>query len=189
MRGLSKGAAALALGLLVGAPAAHAQGAEFALGGGVGVPLGDFDDGAKLGWHGLAAISFVPNGWPVGIQFDGSYQQYGLEDAGGFTGLKNRFIMGTGNIVFKFKTSEESTFRPYLIGGPGIYNSKVTADSDPGDVLGGGETDFGFNAGAGFDFKAGGAGLFIEGRFHNVFTEGSNTQFIPITLGIRLGGN
>jgi hypothetical protein len=191
MRRLSKGAAAVALGFLLAAPAAHAQGAEFALGGGVGVPLGDFGDGAKLGWHGLAAVSFVPDGWPVGIQIDGSYQQFGLDDAGGFTGLKTRFIMGTGNVVFKFKTSEESTFRPYLLGGVGVYNGKTTADDDPGDVLGGGETEFGLNAGAGFDFKAGGAGLFIEGRFHNVFTggPGGDTQFIPITLGIRFGGN
>jgi hypothetical protein len=191
MRGLSKGIAALAVGMLLGAPALRAQGAEFSLGGGVGVPLGDFDDAAKLGWHGLAAVSFVPNGWPVGIQIDGSYQQFSLDDAAfpGFDGLKNRLIMGTGNIVFKFKSSEESTFRPYLIGGGGVYNSKVTGSDDPGDVLPGGETKFGINAGAGFDFKAGSAGLFVEGRFHNVFTEGSNTQFIPITLGIRLGGN
>ena len=191
MRGFSKGVAALAVGMLLGAPALRAQGAEFSLGGGVGVPLGDFDDAAKLGWHGIAAISFVPNGWPVGIQIDGSYQQFSLDDAAfpGFDGLKNRLIMGTGNIVFKFKSSEESRFRPYLIGGGGVYNSKVTGSDDPGDVLPGGETKFGVNAGAGFDFKAGGAGLFVEGRFHNVFTEGSNTQFIPITLGIRLGGN
>jgi hypothetical protein len=177
--------------MLLSAPAVRAQGAEFALGGGVGVPLGDFDDGAKLGWHGLAAISFVPNGWPVGIQFDGSYQQFGRADASTF---KTRLIQGTGNVVFKFKTSEESTFRPYLLGGVGVYNSKFTAEDDPDDLLGGGTTDFGVNAGAGFDFKAGGAGLFIEGRFHNVFTgdesiSGSNLQFIPITLGIRLGGN
>ena len=139
----------------------------------------------------MAAISFVPEGWPVGIQFDGSYQQFTLDEDRfpGFSGLKHRFIMGTGNVVFKFKSSEESTFRPYLIGGAGLYNGKTTADDDPGDVLGGGETDFGINAGAGFDFKAGGAGLFIEGRFHNVFTEGANTRFIPITLGIRFGGN
>ena len=191
MRGLSKGIAALAVGMLLGAPALRAQGAEFALGGGVGMPLGDFDDDAKLGWHGLAAVSFVPNGWPVGIQIDGSYQQFSLDDERfpGFSGLKHRFIMGTGNVVFKFKTSEESTFRPYLLGGVGLYNGKTTADDDPGDVLGGGETDFGINAGAGFDFKAGGAGLFIEGRFHNVFTSGTNTRFIPITLGIRFGGN
>lgn len=191
MRGISRGVAALAVGMLLSAPALRAQGAEFSLGGGVGVPLGTFDDEAKLGWHGIAAISFVPNGWPVGVQFDGSYQQFSLDDAAfpGFSGLKNRFIMGTGNIVFKFKTSDESTFRPYLIGGGGVYNSKITGSDDPGDVLPGGETKFGVNAGAGFDFKAGAIGLFVEGRFHNVFTSGENLKFIPITLGIRLGGN
>jgi hypothetical protein len=191
MRGLAKGVTALVAGMLLGAPALRAQGAEFALGGGLGVPLGDFDDDAKIGWHGLAAISFVPEGWPVGIQFDGSYQQFSMDEERfpGFSGVKHRFIMGTGNIVFKFKTSEESTFRPYLLGGVGVYNGKTTAEDDPGDVLGGGETDFGINAGAGFDFKAGGAGLFIEGRFHNVISEGSNERFIPITLGIRFGGD
>ena len=191
MRGISKGIAAFAVGMLLYAPALRAQGAEFSLGGGIGIPLDTFDDEAKLGWHGLAGISFVPNGWPVGIQIDGSYQQFSLDDAAfpGFSGLKNRLIMGTGNIVFKFKTSEESTFRPYLIGGGGVYNSKITGSDDPSDVLPGGETKFGINAGAGFDFKAGGAGLFIEGRFHSVFTEGPNLKFIPITVGIRLGGN
>jgi hypothetical protein len=192
MRGLSKGLAAFAVGMLLGAPALRAQGAEFALGGGVGVPLSDFDEDAKLGWHGLAAISFVPEGWPVGIQFDGSYQQYSLEDdaIAGFSGLKDRIIMGTGNVVFKFKSSEESTFRPYLIGGVGVYNTKTTGE-DLGEDLDGGATDFGLNAGAGFDFKAGGAGLFIEGRFHRVFA-GDDTikrQFIPISLGIRFGGS
>ncbi len=186
MRGLSKGMAALAVGMLLGAPALRAQGAEFALGGGVGFPSGTFDDAAKVGWHGLAAISFVPEGWPVGIQFDGQYQQYKLD---GFTDTKERFIMGTGNIVFKFKTSEESTFRPYLIGGPGVYNFKQTGEADPGQVLEGGTTEFGINAGAGFDFKAGGAGLFIEGRFHRIFNSGEDLQFIPITIGLRFGGS
>jgi len=177
--------------MLLGAPALRAQGAEFSLGGGVGVPLGSFDDAAKTGWHGLAAVSFVPNGWPVGIQIDGQYQQYNLDDAAfpGFTGLKNRFLMGTGNLVFKFKTSEESTFRPYIIGGGGVYNSKITGSDDPSDILPGGETKFGLNAGAGFDIKTSGIGLFLEGRFHDVFTDGADTQFIPITLGIRLGGH
>jgi hypothetical protein len=193
MRGLLRGTAALAVGMLLSAPAVRAQGAEFALGGGIGVPLGDFDDASKLGWHGLGAISFVPEGWPVGIQVDGSYQQFAREDFGTFTDLKTRLIMGTGNVVFKFKSSEESTFRPYLLGGVGVYNSKITGSDDPDDVLGGGTTDFGLNAGAGFDFKAGGAGLFIEGRFHNVFRgdEGldGDLRFIPITLGIRFGGS
>jgi len=177
--------------MLLGAPALRAQGAEFSLGGGVGIPLGTFDDNANIGWHGLAGISFVPNGWPVGIQIDGSYQQYSLDDnvVVGFSGLKNRLLMGTGNIVFKFKSSEESTFRPYLIGGGGVYNSKITGSDDPNDVIPGGTTDFGVNVGAGFDFKAGGAGLFVEGRFHDIMQDGEDTKFVPITVGIRLGGN
>jgi hypothetical protein len=187
MQVVTKVFAALTGVTLLCAPALRAQGAEFALGGGVGIPLGDFDDATKIGWHGLAAVSFVPNEWPVGIQIDGQYQQYKLD---GSESLKDRFIMGTGNVVFKFKTSEESTFRPYLIGGGGVYNFKTTGTDDLGGVI---DTDnsttkFGLNAGAGFDFKAGSVGLFIEGRFHNVFTEGSDLNFIPITLGIRFGG-
>ena len=67
-----KAVAALALGMLVSTSALHAQGAEFSLGGGVDLPLGDFDDVAKLGFHGLAGVSVVPANWPVGIQVDGN---------------------------------------------------------------------------------------------------------------------
>jgi hypothetical protein len=186
MRAFSKGLTAAAAGLLLVAPALRAQGAEFALGGGVGFPTGTFDNAVKTGWHGLLAVSFVPNGWPVGLQFDGQYQQYKFD---GSSSLKERFIMGTGNVVFKFKSSEESKVRPYIIGGPGVYNLKATGTNDIGALTSGGQTKFGFNAGVGFDFKAGGAGLFIETRYHNVFTSGADVKFIPVTLGIRLGGS
>jgi hypothetical protein len=188
MKGLSKVIAALAVGSLISASALHAQGAEFSLGGGVGFPLGSFNDVAKTGWHGLAAISFVPNGSPVGIQFDGQYQQFKL-DAGPSSGLKDRIIMGTGDVVFKFKTSEESTFRPYLIGGGGVYNLKTTGSASPGQIIQGGTTKFGLNGGVGFDFKTGGLGLFIEDRYHHVFTSGESTNFMPVSIGIRLGGD
>jgi hypothetical protein len=169
--------------MLLSAPALRAQGAEFSLGGGVAVPTGDFDDFAKLGWQGTAAVSFVPENLPVGFQVDGNYGQFSDESP---LDIKDQLIYGTGNVVFKFKTSEESKFRPYLIGGGGVYNLKPKGD----DVLSGtdSETKFGINAGAGFDFKAGSAGLFIEGRFHDVFTDGPNTQFIAINVGIRFGG-
>lgn len=187
-----KGVIPLALALGLGAAPLHAQGVEFSLGGGIGFPLSTFDDVAKLGWHGLAGLSFVPTGWPVGIQVDGQYQQYKLdEDVVGSGSLKDRLILGTANVVYKFKTSEESTFRPYLIGGGGVYNLKTTGESDVGGVIDtdNSQTKFGVNAGAGFDFKAGSAGLFVEGRFHNVFTTGKDLKFIPITVGVRLGGH
>ncbi len=198
MKAFAKGAVVVAVGMLLSAPVARAQGVEFSLGGGLGVPLGNFDDFSKLGWHGLAGLSVVPNGWPVGIQIDGMYQQYKIDDAFRSTGDpdKSRFIQGTANIVYKFKTSEESRFRPYLIAGGGVYNIKFTGADDVGGVVStdNSRTKFGVNGGAGFDFKAGGAGLFIEGRFHNIFDKDdaidrSNTQFIPITIGFRLGGH
>lgn len=182
-----KAVAALALGLMVSASALHAQGAEFSLGGGIANPLGTFNDGTKLGWMGLAAVSFVPTGSPVGIQIDGQYHQYPFEVGGGH----ERFLIGTGNIVYKFKTSEETRFRPYLIAGGGVYNFKGTGSSTVGGNFSttGSTTKFGVNAGAGFDFKAGSAGLFVEGRFHDVFTSGKDATFIPITVGIRFGGH
>jgi opacity protein-like surface antigen len=184
MRVLIKGAAAFALGMLLTAPAARAQGAEFSLGGGLSIPTGDFDDAAKVGWQGMAGVSFVPQEFPVGIQVDGAFSQFNDETP---ADIKDQVIYGTGNIVYRFKSSEETTFRPYLIAGGGVYNLKIKGDDVP-TGFDDSQTKFGINAGAGFDFKAGAAGLFVEARFHDVFTDGPNIQFIPINVGVRLGG-
>jgi hypothetical protein len=182
MRGLSRGIVAVATGVLLVTPALHAQGAAFSLGGGVGIPLGTFDDAVKIGWHGTGAVSFVPESWPLGIQFDGTYSQFSDETS---LDIKSQLIYGTVSAVYKFESSEDTSFRPYLIGGGGVYNSKATGS----DALEGSSTKFGINLGAGFDFKTGGASLFVEGRFHNVFTEAENLKFVPLTLGIRFGGS
>lgn len=180
-----RGLATLACALALGAPGLQAQGVEFSLGGGLSIPTGDFDDVAKLGWQGTAAVSFVPRNGAVGFQFDGTYSRFGVD--GGFD-VNQQFIYATGNGVYKFLSAEENgSFRPYLIGGLGLYNLKLTGDDAPafGEDS---QTKFGINAGAGFDVKMGGASLFIEGRFHNVFADPSSRQFIPLTLGIRFGG-
>jgi opacity protein-like surface antigen len=189
MRGLLTGTAALALGMLLSAPTVRAQGAEFSLGGGATVPLSDFADRTKTGFHGLAGVSFVPGSFPLGIQIDGMYQRLAFDDA--LPGdLTNQIIQGTANLVYKFKTSEESSFRPYLIAGGGVYNFKSVGGDDVAAPDDDDSTEFGINGGAGFDIKTSGIGLFVEGRFHNVFGEGDfDAQFIPITLGIRLGGD
>ena len=169
-----------------GTAPAVAQGAEFSLGGGLTLPLSDFGNAASTGFHGLAGVSFVPSGSPIGIQVDGMFQRFGVENApDGFDG-NFQIIQGTANAVYKFRSSEETKIRPYLIGGVGLYSFKATGDDFPDT---GSETDFGINAGAGFDFKLGAAGLFLEGRFHNVFSEGESTNFIPVTVGVRFGGN
>lgn len=191
MRGVAIRLAGCLIGVLGGARVASAQGAEFSIGAGASVPLSDFGDVAKTGYHGLVGISFAPSSFPLGFQFDGQYHR--LKQDADIGNRTNQIIMGTGNLIYKFKTSEDSKFRPYLIAGAGIYNFKLVSGDDvagPGvGNTGNTTTDFGLNGGAGFDIKAGGVGFFAEGRFHDVFSDGPNTKFIPITVGIRLGGN
>ena len=104
------------------------------------------------------------------------------------TSKHSSIIQGTANAVYKFKTSEDTKVRPYLIGGVGLYNSKVTGDDVPDDVESSTPTSASTAARASTSRRAR-VGLFVEGRFHNVFTEGDNTKFIPITVGVRLGGS
>ena len=171
------------------APAVAQGGAKFSLGGGLTLPLSEFGDVASTGFHGLAAVSFQPTGFPVGIQVDGMYHRLGVDDdpIGGDIDANFQVIQGTANAVYRFANSADSKVRPYLIGGVGLYNAKLTGDDVPDGV--GGNTDFGINGGAGFDFVAGSVALFVEGRFHNIFSDGESTNFIPITVGVRLGGS
>jgi hypothetical protein len=188
MKLLPRGAIAGILGLLV-VPPLFAQSTTLSLGAGLSVPTGDFNTIAKLGWQATAAVLIGKETRPLGLQVDASYAQFGLDasGAGGSFDVKERFIYGTGDVVFRLATSRATAFRPYLIGGVGVYNSKGTGrDAD----LFGAEaaTDFGVNAGAGFNYVTGGTTLFVEARFHSIFTDPTHTQFVPISAGIRFGG-
>jgi opacity protein-like surface antigen len=162
-------------------------GVRVLIGGGSTLALGDFGDFFNNGPHGVLGLSFQPSGFPLGIRIDGMYHRIsGDEDALGFDDLNTQIINGTGNLVYSFSTSTETAIRPYLLGGGGVYNIKAVGD----DVLGDAESDtkFGINAGAGFDYRATETlGIFLEGRFHLIFTEGDNTNVLPISLGVRIG--
>jgi opacity protein-like surface antigen len=188
MKGMLKGVAALALSTALFASAAQAQTpVSFGLGGGVTLPLGDFGDAGKTGFHGMGLVEFQPASLPVGIRVDGSYHRVGFSDlqASGPLGDGNfQLIVGTVNGVYTFQTAAESKFHPYIIAGAGAYNFKANFE----DFDDNSETKFGINAGAGFNMGMGSASIFLEGRFHNIFTEGSSTKFVPVTLGVRFGG-
>lgn len=194
----------VALGLTLSASAAFAQDTtsyqsssasssqsvvKFGLGGGLATPLGTFEDGNKLGWQGMAAIIFRPWESPVGFQIDGNFMQMSFQGGGGRT----QVIDGTANLVFTVPTSEETAFKPYIIGGAGIYNLK--ANPDAVGVPNRSVTKFGINGGVGFDIGRGPAVFFAEGRFHNVFSGSldniggtSSASLIPVTIGIKFGG-
>jgi opacity protein-like surface antigen len=186
MKGLLKGVAVFGLLAVLGGTSAYAQsGIAVGIGGGVTIPTGSpLSDDVKTGWNGTASLQFKPPASPVGFQVDGMYQQLKAKSAAAALGLdKDEIWSGTGDIVFWFPVAKETKVRPYILGGGGVYNlkSKLT------DGTSSSSTKFGINAGAGFDFDLQSkVGIFLEGRFHNVFITGSDAKYIPITAGVRI---
>lgn len=184
MKGLLKGVAALGVIAVLGATSAQAQAAgnrmTFGAGGGVSIPLGSYGDVTKTGWDAGAVFQFKPAVSPVGFQIDGTYGENKFDPS---SAGKDQWVYGTANLVFWFPVAAETKIRPYILGGGGVYNykAKPTGITSTSSV-----TKFGLNAGAGFDFDVGqNLGIFVEGRFHNVFFTGDDAKFIPINAGIR----
>jgi hypothetical protein len=173
-------AGALAVVLLTSMAAAQTP-VEFGVGAGISIPSGATSNGLNTGWHGTALVQFKPPASPVGFQVDASYNHLGLDGGGG----KYQVISGTANAVYTFSVAPGTQFRPYLIGGGGVYNLKLKPDAGVSSS----DTKFGINVGAGFNVKTSGVGLFVEARFHNVFVSGSDFHYIPITAGVRFGGS
>ena len=191
MKGMLKALTAVAMATAFTASTAHAQTpVTFGVGGGVSLPLGDFNDVAKLGFQGTGLVGFAPANLPVGFRVDGTYMQNKFSDGAvaAFGDGKDQTIFGTANVVYTFKTAETSRIHPYLIAGGGVYNMKFKPDAPTNTNPEASATKFGVNGGAGFDMAVGAAKVFLEGRFHNIFTEGSNTNFIPVTIGVKFGG-
>lgn len=85
-------------------------------------------------------------------------------------------------------------FTPYGILGLGLHilsvsDPKVTYRGQEVNVPGFGKvesvTKFGLNFGAGAEVKLGAIGLFLEIKYVLIFTEGSSTGHIPITVGVN----
>jgi opacity protein-like surface antigen len=97
-----------------------------------------------------------------------------------------QIINGTVDAVYSLTWSTDTPIRPYIFAGGGVYNVKPVGD----DVLEGtdGDTKFGINAGAGFDYRASdNLGIFLESRFHLSFTDPDNINVLPISVGVRIG--
>ena len=78
------------------------------------------------------------------------------------------------------------SIKPYVLGGLGLYNAKASGSFGG---IGSGETEsrsnIGIQAGGGLEFQLSGFTTFLEAKFVNSFTEGSSTQWVPVTFGIR----
>ena len=190
MRGLVKqGIVLIAAGaLLAGEAGAQVRGI---VGVGASVPVGEFADqsgpGAQAGGGpALAGVEWLPEGRSFGLRLDGAYNRFCTEvcdDAAGDLDVRFRFLNANLSGIAELPLGA-SEFRPYLLGGVGLYNYKLEGDDVP-DGFNDSENDFGLSAGLGMTYTLGQVGIFAEGRFHNVFTSEEDIQFIPILVGAR----
>jgi len=141
---------------------------------GAAIPVGDFADGYNTGFNGTVGLGISSVGTPLGLRFEGMYNKFlGRDDTGNQPDA--RVIGGTANLVYSLSGQG---ITPYVIGGAGYYGRKV-------DRLSGQSVNkFGLNGGVGALFPLSGFNAYVEARLHQVFTDVSSMQFIPVTFGI-----
>ena len=148
---------------------------SFGVSAGASMPTGDAGEGLQTGFNVGGLLEVMPAVSPLGLRVEAGYHRFGYD--GGIDG-NSRLITGIANALYKF---QGTTVRPYVIGGLGVYNGG-------GEVAGmklDSETKFGLNGGAGIDLPLTGISTFIEARYHTVFTEETNFNMFPVTVGVR----
>lgn len=184
---LMSGGAAVALMLAAGADALSAQQApprtiNVGVGAGPAFPIGDFADDANTGWTIHGYLGWQPAYQAFGLRGEVSYARYGMDALIGSANLTN--FGGAANVLLTI--SNDGNFRPYAIGGVGIYNVRQKFDAEVIELETDNQTRVGLNGGLGARFGLGGLTGTIEARFLSVFLEGDrNLNTVPITVGIE----
>lgn len=159
---------------------AHAQkGYALGIGGGAAIPVGKLGDVQKTGYSALLALAVGSPDIPIGLRFDGIYNN--LTHTNTPTGTASADLRVAGAIVNLVYAFPGTYAKPYVLAGAGWYSSKVdTTDAKA-------QNNFGFNAGLGTTFGFGPAAAFLEARYHTIsrsVQKGGVFQFVPITFGL-----
>jgi hypothetical protein len=190
------GVALMALVTATSPLAAQKTGIGFGASIGANLPNGEFADGAKTG---LVANGFVGVGTGrFGLRGELFWSRSDLdnpfirkvgndvlpsEGVGTVTGDVN-LVGGVANFVLPLM---QSVVRPYLIGGVGVYNRRVSQDVggtiDEFQNLRDEQTNVGYNGGIGLSIGGLGPSFFLEARYVSVATTPDRTKFIPVVLG------
>jgi opacity protein-like surface antigen len=194
MKRMVIGVAALAAGLVVSAAPARAQGTVgttgtgtgsmgFSIFGGGAFPTGDLGEGLNLGFRLGGGLALRSINFPLGLNVNLAYDRFGGDDDIAGTDLSSESLgiwSGSADVVWQFPTDPAASFRPFLDGGVGLYRIGGYAGGDS-------QTKFGFQIGGGVDLPLGGLATFVEAKYVSMFTEGKNSNFIPIVIGLRFG--
>lgn len=180
------GAALLMLALPAGsawAQQASQRSITFGVSGGVVFPVSDFADGIEMntGFTVLGYLGWQPQYQAFGVRGEVSYNRHTVDIP-----LADANVTMLGGALNGILTvSNDGQFRPYVIGGAGVYN--VKGEVEAGSLLATLEdqTRLGVNGGVGALFRLGGLSGSLEARYMTVFLEDDvSMNVIPITLGL-----
>jgi len=151
-----------------------------ALGGGAAIPVGKLKDVQNTGYNAIAALALGLSDLPMGIRFDGIYNNLSHpKTPSGGTATSDLRVGGVlANFVLTFPGTSS---KAYIIAGFGWYNSKPDT---PGAKS---QNNWGSNGGLGATFAFGPIATFVETRYHSVSrsaAKGGVYQFVPITFGL-----
>jgi hypothetical protein len=161
---------------------------SWSAGAGMSVPTGDLSTGAANGFHFQGASSYHRVGWPLDLRAELGYYHFGEKDytvAGARPGQTVNYTGKSSAIAGVVDASRTlnaiGRVRPYLLGGPGIYNTRAEVTRAGATPTTSSETKVGLNAGGGMNFSIAGRRAYLEARYHHV----DQAAWIPITFGLR----
>jgi hypothetical protein len=178
----------LIVGLAAAAPAQTTRPFGIYVGGGIGFPISpdEFKDLHDMGFHGKIGVSYrFPSAPGFELMGKFEYHTFGASDEN-LADSDFRPLLFGADAKYAFGLPTAPT-KPYVLGGLGLAAWEFTDGDDDeliDEELDG--SDLYLNFGAGVDLTPGEAfGVFIEGRYVMLLTEGDATTFVPITAGFK----
>ena len=165
------------------------------LAGGGAVPTSNISDFYKPGFGVYVPIGYQPLKSPLGLRIDLGYERFNGKEPGS-TGLSFQpsdpsIWSGTANLTLDvIRWGENRRGALYLVGGGGVYRFTNFFSGNRNDEIqsafqGKPTTRGGVTGGAGLAVPIGAASLFVESRYTNAYTQGEETKWIPIVLGLK----
>ncbi|MHB1224905.1 MAG: outer membrane protein [Gemmatimonadaceae bacterium] len=152
----------------------------------------DVAGGTNAGFTIAGSVGITPVNSPVAYRLEAQYTRFGLDPdprfgPGGAPETADGHLSSLSGIASVVVTIPiAGRFRPYLIGGAGVYRLTSDITQEPNSTFGPtGVTRFGLNGGAGVEVAVGPLRTFVEARYHNAFASGSDVSFVPVTIGMK----
>jgi hypothetical protein len=148
----------------------------FNLGGGIPLPMGDFDDMYGRGYNVTGSVGWHPTESAFGIRFDAAYDRLNGETFQS-TALNDASIL-SGLAEVTLRVPRALGLNPYFVGGAGIHRFSDYGATNLSS------TEWGWNAGGGLRFGWGFTSMFVEARYMSIGTPADRAEYVPIILGI-----